>query len=192
MTLLNLPTAATEPSTADPWARLRHRRHVLDLVIADPHISLREWMTREYVAEAFVDLDDLLRTLYLRWSTVLRGCLDAELETGGGATADLVVTAYQRAVNHSSGLRRVLDAAMVEPLLVSLVERDHARLAQALGLAASGRTASEAAAELTSMVGHVAYQEPRRSSRRERREREREVRRLTLLAEQRGRLGSTA
>lgn len=135
------------------------------------HVHQQQRLVNDYVArggrgvdprleailqEEFPTHEDLLRAVHQRWVTVLSSCLDQELEMGEGGPVETLRNAWQKAVDHAPGIRRVLDAESDNPVLHSLEDAELARLAQDCGLWHSGVSVADLVADARASVRSVA------------------------------------
>lgn len=124
------------------WERSHRRYQLVNELAARPEL-LAEPIAPHVLAE-FGTREHAIRALHQRWVTLVNGCLDVELETGDTDDgAESLQRAVQRALAHSGDLAHTLTSLRHDPLVASLDEHFHLRLAQAIGVNRPGATVHE-------------------------------------------------
>ena len=135
------------------WAEVHRRHSVLRRIVTTGRIEHDD----PEVRAAFADRDDLVRALFQQWATLIGGSLDVALELGEVNDARATLQSAQRAaLRHSPELYRLVAEEAATPLGARLVEREHLRLAYAVGLATPGTSPHDAAQQVADLLASVA------------------------------------
>ncbi len=137
------------------WER-SHRRYGLVTEMIELPELLSEPLRADVRAE-FGTREQALLAVHRRWVSLIRGCLDLELEIGAYTSeADALARVARRAMVHSPALHRTIRMLREDRVISALDDRFHLRLAQSIGIGHRGSTPSDAVREVRRILARAA------------------------------------
>lgn len=137
------------------WERSHRRYRLVTEMIERPEL-LSEPLRVDLRAE-FGSREQALLAVHRRWDSLMRGCLDLELEVGAYTSgADALTRVARRAMAHSPALHRTIDMLAEDRVISALDDRFHLRLAQSIGIGHRGSTPSDAVSEVRRILARAA------------------------------------
>lgn len=147
------------------WER-SHRRYRLVTEIVERPDLLTQPLDAALVAE-FGSREKALLAVHRRWVSVMRGCLDVELEIGAyTSSADALTRVARRAVAHAPALHQAITELQTDPVMAVLEDHFHLRLAQTIGIGRPASRPRDAVREVRRIIARAAAVESVPGSRR--------------------------